>query len=121
TPDDGPPRHVTSDVVLIATGSTPHRPAFVPFEDPDVDDSDSILRLDRIPRAMVILGGGVIGCEYASIFAALGTRCTIVEGRDEILGFLDGEINKLLTEQLGKIGCEILLHKEVVQVSRQRG
>ncbi len=70
TPDDGPPRHVSTDVILIATGSTPHRPAFVPFEDPEVDDSDSILRLDSIPRAMVVLGGGVIGCEYGSIFAA---------------------------------------------------
>ena len=120
-PASGAPRRVTADAFLIATGSSPYRPPFVPFEDPEVDDSDSILRLDKIPRAMVILGGGVIGCEYGAIFAALGTRITIVEGRDQILGFLDGEINKLLTEQLGKIGCEILLHKEVVQVSRQRG
>lgn len=119
TPDDGPPRHLTSDVVLIATGSTPHRPAFVPFEDPEVDDSDSILRLDRVPRAMVILGGGVIGCEYASIFAALGTRCTIVEGRDQILGFLDREVNALLTAQLRALGCEILLEREVVEVGRR--
>jgi NAD(P) transhydrogenase len=121
TPDSGTPRHVTSDVVIIATGSTPHRPAFVPFEDPEVDDSDSILRLDRIPRAMVILGGGVIGCEYASIFAALGTRCTIVEGRDQILGFLDGEVNALLTAQLRKLGCEILFKREVVEVGRTAG
>src|SRR5581483_10280752 len=120
-PESGTPRRVTADAFLIATGSSPYRPPFVPFEDPEVDDSDSILRLDKIPRAMVILGGGVIGCEYGAIFAALGTKITIVEGRDQILGFLDGEINQLLTEQLKKIGCEILLRKEVVQVSRQRG
>jgi len=120
-PDDGPPRHITTDVVIIATGSTPHRPAFVPFEDPEVDDSDSILRLDSIPKAMVILGGGVIGCEYASIFAALGTRCTIVEGRDSILGFLDGEVNALLTKQLRALGCDLLLKKEVVDVGRTDG
>jgi NAD(P) transhydrogenase len=121
TPDEGAPRRVTSDVVLIATGSTPHRPAFVPFEDPEVDDSDSILRLDRVPRALVVLGGGVIGCEYASIFAALGTRCTIVEGRDQILGFLDAEVNALLTAQLRKLGCEILFKREVVEVGRKEG
>jgi NAD(P) transhydrogenase len=121
TPADGPPRKVTTDVVLIATGSTPFRPAYVPFEDPEVDDSDSILRLDRIPRAMVVLGGGVIGCEYASIFAALGTKCTIVEGRDQILGFLDGETNALLTKQLRALGIDLLFKKEVVDVGRKDG
>jgi NAD(P) transhydrogenase len=118
TPTEGAPRHVSADVILIATGASPHRPEYVPFEDPEVDDSDSILRLDAIPDAMVILGGGVIGCEYASIFAALGTRCTIVEGRAQILGFLDGEVNALLTEQLRALGCEILLEREVVEVGR---
>jgi NAD(P) transhydrogenase len=120
-PSQGAPYRVRSDGVLIATGSSPHRPSFVPFEDPEVDDSDSILRLDSIPREMVILGGGVIGCEYASIFAALGTRCTIVEGRDAILGFLDGEVNQLLTEQLRALGCQLLLKKEVVEVGRSGG
>lgn len=121
TPVAGAPRRLTADVVLIAVGSSPHRPAFVPFEDPEVDDSDSILRLDKIPRAMVILGGGVIGCEYASIFAALGTKCTIVEGREQILGFLDGEVNQLLTEQLRALGCELLFKREVVEVGRADG
>lgn len=118
TPVQGAPRHVSADAVLIATGSSPHRPEYVPFEDPAVDDSDSILRLDQIPRELVILGGGVIGCEYASIFAALGTRCTIVEGRDHILGFLDGEINELLTEQLRALGCQILLQRQAVAIGR---
>jgi NAD(P) transhydrogenase len=121
TPLDGAPRQVTADAVLIATGSTPHRPGFVPFDDPYVDDSDTILHLDRIPEALVILGGGVIGCEYGSIFAALGTRVTIVERCSEILGFLDGEINQLLTDGLRKLGCEILLEREVVTVIREAG
>jgi NAD(P) transhydrogenase len=70
---------------------------------------------------MVILGGGVIGCEYASIFAALGTKITIVEGRDSVLGFLDAEVNHLLTEQLRKLGCELLFKREVVEVGRRDG
>jgi NAD(P) transhydrogenase len=118
---DGVGRHVTADAILLAVGSSPYRPPFVPFEDPEVDDSDSILRLDKIPRAMAILGGGVIGCEYASIFASLGTKCTIVEGRDSILGFLDVETNQLLQRQLEKLGVEIVLKKNVVDVSRKQG
>jgi NAD(P) transhydrogenase len=120
-PTAGAPRRVSADAFLIAVGSSPYRPAFVPFEDPEVDDSDSILRLDKIPRSMVILGGGVIGCEYGSIFAALGTQCTLVEGRDSILGFLDAELNRVLAEQLNRLGCRILLRKEVVEVGRKQG
>ena len=93
----------------------PLRPPFVPFEDPDVDDSDSILRLDRIPQALVILGGGVIGCEYASIFAALGTHVTIVEGRDRLLGFLDGEVNAAPDRAAASARHAVLLG-EVVEV-----
>lgn len=118
-PAEGAPRRISFDASLIAVGSSPYRPPFVPFEDPNVDDSDTILRLDAIPKAMVILGGGVIGCEYASIFSALGTKCTIVEGRDAILGFLDGEINQVLTAQLKKLGCDMVFKKNVVDVSRK--
>jgi NAD(P) transhydrogenase len=120
-PTDGVPQRLTFDAALVAVGSSPFRPPYVPFEDPAVDDSDSILRLPEIPKALVILGGGVIGCEYGSIFAALGTNVTIVEGRDQILGFLDGEVNQLLAAQLTKLGCNILLRKEVVEVGRKGG
>jgi NAD(P) transhydrogenase len=120
-PESGVGRRVTFDAALIAVGSSPFRPPYVPFEDGAVDDSDSILRLPEIPRALCILGGGVIGCEYGSIFAALGTNVTIVEGRDQILGFLDGEVNQLLASQLTHLGCQILLRKEVVEVGRKGG
>lgn len=117
----GDHRRLSFDAALIAVGSSPHRPPFVPFDDPAVDDSDSILRLPEIPKAFVVMGGGVIGCEYGSIFAALGTEVTIVEGRDQILGFLDGEMNRLLAEQIQKLGCRVLLKKDVVEVARQSG
>src|SRR5439155_14054520 len=70
-------RRLSARAFLIATGSSPMRPAGVPFDDPDVEDSDTILDLDRIPDQLAVVGGGVIGCEYACIFAALGTRITI--------------------------------------------
>jgi NAD(P) transhydrogenase len=93
----------------------------VPFEDPNVDDSDTILQLPEVPKRLVILGGGVIGCEYGSMFAALGCSVTIVEGRDAILGFLDAEVNHLLAERLREIGVEILLKRQVVDVGRKNG
>lgn len=119
TPTDGPAYTVTADAVLIATGSHPFRPAWVPFDDPAIDCSDTILQLDRLPRSLVVLGGGVIGCEYASIFAALGCEVTIIEGRDQILGFLDPEINTLLTASLERLGCRVLLRREVTAVRRE--
>src|SRR5206468_3309303 len=74
-------RRLSATAFLIATGSSPLRPSGVPFDDPDVEDSDTILDLDRIPDSLAVVGGGVIGSEYACIFAALGTKITIIEGR----------------------------------------
>ena len=104
---------VTGDVILIATGSVPHRPASVPFDDQRIYDSDSILRMDRIPATLAVIGGGVIGCEYASIFTALGVKVTLIEGRDRLLPFLDGEISESLRMQLSLLSADILLKEEV--------
>ncbi|MGH9710915.1 MAG: FAD-dependent oxidoreductase, partial [Candidatus Acidiferrales bacterium] len=67
-------RAIEADAILIATGSRPHRAAEIPYDDKFIFDSDSILTMDRIPESMIVVGGGVIGCEYASIFAALGVN-----------------------------------------------
>jgi NAD(P) transhydrogenase len=115
---DGAPRRLTADVFLIATGSSPHRPAGVPFDDPDVEDSDTILDLDRIPDALAVVGGGVIGCEYACIFAALGTRITIVEERADLMGFLDCEISESLRRTLQRQGHEVRRGDGVVSIER---
>ncbi len=117
----GRTKQLRTDVTLIATGTTPFRPPYVPFEDPAVDDSDTILQLPSVPKRLVILGGGVIGCEYGSMFAALGCHVTIVEGRDSILGFLDTEVNHLLAERMRAIGIELILKQQVVDVSRKDG
>jgi NAD(P) transhydrogenase len=118
---DGATSRITSDVVLIATGSRPYHPAFIPFEDPDIDDSDTILELDRIPKTMVILGGGVIGCEYASIFSPLGVKITLVEGRDKLLPFLDLEIAEQLTHRLQEIGVDLIFKTEAKVVEKRDG
>ena len=110
-------RHIHGDVVLIATGSRPLRPANIPFDDAIVVDSDSLLRLQRIPTRMVVIGGGVIGCEYASIFAALGVKVTIVNQRERILTQLDGEVSEVLrTELTRRLGITVMVNSEVASV-----
>lgn len=88
------------EVVLIATGSSPYHPDNVPFDDENVYDSDTILWLDRIPKTMIVIGAGVIGCEYSSIFAALGIDVTLIDGRTELLANLDREIVDILMRQM---------------------
>ncbi len=83
---------ITADTIVLAVGSHPARPANVEFDDRRVVDSDGILHMEQVPRTMVVVGAGVIGIEYASMFAALGTRVTVVEARDRMLEFCDSEV-----------------------------
>jgi NAD(P) transhydrogenase len=86
--------------ILIATGSSPYHPEGVPFDNEYIYDSDTILDLDRIPDTLAVVGAGVIGCEYASIFAALGVKVTLIDGRTELLGHVDRETVDLLLRQM---------------------
>jgi NAD(P) transhydrogenase len=114
-------QRLSADVVLIATGSSPLRPPGVPFDDPDVEDSDTILDLDRIPDSLAVVGGGVIGCEYACIFGALGTKIRIIEGRDCLMGFLDREMSDGLRAGLERGGHQIRLGDAVSAIERIPG
>jgi len=106
-------RIVHGDVILIATGSRPLRPANVPFDGVHVVDSDEILRMQDLPRNVVIVGAGVIGMEYASIFNALDIHVTVVDGRQEILGFLDREIVDEFVHHLRDRGVALRLGETV--------
>ncbi|MCC7493160.1 MAG: Si-specific NAD(P)(+) transhydrogenase [Fimbriimonadaceae bacterium] len=106
-------------VILLAPGSSPHRPAEVPFDDELVYDSDSILDLRHIPRAMTVVGGGVIGCEYASVFTALGAEVTLIEGRDRLLPFVDAEIANRLRLELSLLGLEFRFNTQVTALARR--
>jgi len=112
------PQQLRGDVILIATGSRPHRPAEIPFDDKSIFDSDSILQMDRLPQSLIVVGGGVIGCEYASIFTALGVKVSLVDGRDRLLPFLDAELSKLLRERLTGLGVECHLEERVAKTER---
>ena len=117
----GADAHVTrvqGDFILIATGSLPYRPKEIPFDDKYIFDSDTILQMDRIPKSMVVVGGGVIGCEYASIFTALGVKVALVDGRERLLPFLDVEISQILRERLMALGLECYLQEKQSKLER---
>ena len=106
-------QRVTGKHVLIATGSRPHRPSSFPFEHPHVYDSDEIVRVHTLPRTMAVVGGGVIGCEYACLFAALGTKVTVVDAKPTVLGFLDAEVVSWLLERMRDLGVEFRLESQI--------
>ncbi|MFI4861916.1 MAG: Si-specific NAD(P)(+) transhydrogenase [Phycisphaerales bacterium JB063] len=89
---DGESEMLTADKFLIAVGTRPARPSHVPFNDKDILCSDMFLNLEALPSSLIVVGGGVIGTEYACIMATLGVQVTLVEGRNQVLGFLDQEI-----------------------------
>lgn len=106
-PQHAAPADITGEVILIATGGHPHHPSNFPFHDSRVYDSDSILNLREIPATMLIAGGGVIGCEYACLFSALGIKVILVEGRERLLGFLDAELSYTLADNMTAMGIEL--------------
>ena len=106
--------------VLIATGTKPSRPSHIPFDGHTVFDSDEILKLDHIPRSMVVVGGGVIGIEYAIMFATLGVNVTVVDGRDRLLEFCDREIIDSLLYHARSLGMVFRLGENVVDIHRPR-
>ena len=111
-------RSITAEFILIATGSAPFHPSDIPFDDPDVDDSDSILRMDRLPESMAVIGAGVIGCEYASMFCALGCKVTLIEPRNELLSFLDADMSEALRVALICNGIDVRLQTGAGKVQR---
>ncbi len=115
---DGSSRVVEAEVVLIATGSRPMRPASIPFDDPGVDDSDSILALDRIPESLVVIGGGPVGVEYASITTALGVAVTVVDMAPRLIAFADEEISQALADALAASGTQFMLGAPSSTISR---
>jgi len=98
---------------IIAVGAKPHRPAGIEFDGRTIFDSDDILAMQQLPRRMVVVGGGVIGTEYASMFAALGVHVTIVDQRKRLLGFVDEEIIECLQYNLRSMGVTLRLGEEV--------
>jgi NAD(P) transhydrogenase len=109
-------RTITSEIILVATGSAPFQPPNIPFGK-QVADSDTILELDVLPKRMVVIGGGVIGSEYATMFAAMHVKVTLLEGRDRLLPFLDAEMGDRLQGAMKSLGVDIKLGASVEKVT----
>ncbi|WP_372778773.1 Si-specific NAD(P)(+) transhydrogenase [Litorivivens sp.] len=113
----GREHRVSADQVVIATGSRPYRPDNIDFSHPRIYDSDTVLDMAHTPRKILIYGAGVIGCEYASIFSGLGIKVELINTRDRLLEFLDGEISDALSYHLRNLGVMIRDREEFSQVS----
>jgi len=117
--DGGEEKTLQGRFILIATGSSPYRPSTVPFDDDAVCDSDTILQIGRIPATLAVVGAGVIGCEYASIFAALGVEVHLIDARSSLLPHMDREIVRiLLGEMQTRLGVILHLACEVQNVEK---
>ncbi len=112
----GATRNLNTQFILIATGSAPFHPPDIPFDDELIYDSDTILNMKFIPKTMAVIGGGVIGCEYASIFTALGVQVTLVESRNRLLPFIDHEIAAQLQTQLSALGLRFIFNDRAARV-----
>ena len=107
---------ITSESFLIATGTRPFRPDYIPFNGKTIFDSDDILKLPSVPRSMIVVGAGVIGVEYATILAALDVRVTLVEPRDTFLDFIDRTLIAEFTQQIREMGVDLRLGSKITEV-----
>lgn len=116
---DGEVLRVTTASVLLAVGTRPYRPPHIPFDDEAVLDSDELLEIKRVPRSLIVVGAGVIGIEYATIFSALDTQVTVVEPRETMLDFIDKEIVEDFTYQLRDRNMKLIFGQTVESVERE--
>jgi NAD(P) transhydrogenase len=116
-PGGAAPVLLKGEFILLATGSRPWRLPGVPFDGYRVHDSDTILEIDHIPESIVIVGAGVIGCEYATVFAVMGSKVTLINGRADFLNFLDGEVLGILRREMENEGVKFLMCNRAEGVS----
>ena len=109
--NDGKSLEIPWDALIIATGARPRELAAVPFDGRRIFSSDDIFQIDRVPPSMAILGGGVIGCEFACIFSALGSQVTLIEAESRLipLPFMDAENSAILLREMKKMKIQVRL------------
>jgi NAD(P) transhydrogenase len=114
----GPAQTYSAEFIILATGSRPRRPVDVPFDKQRVLDSTSVLNLRRMPRALLIIGGGVIACEFATMFAPLGVPVTLVDSHEHLLAYLDQDIQRILEQDMRDMGIELRMQTRVGGIER---
>ena len=111
-------RQLSGEKILVAVGSQPIRPSWVPFDGHTIVDADDLLKLERIPRTMIVVGGGVTGLQYAMMFAVLGTHVGVVDVKTSLLDFCDAEMTRLVQQQAESLGVKFLLGRRVIGVEQ---
>lgn len=115
---DGTVRTLQAEVILLAPGSHPFHPPGIPFDDADVLDSETVLQVEQPFESLVVVGGGPIGVEYASIFHALGIHVTLVDNAARLMPFMDGEVSDLVAATFRASGMDVLLQAGRASVDR---
>lgn len=113
------PRKLHADTIMLATGSRPRRPADVPFDGKTVLDSTSILQLKHLPKSMMVIGGGVIACEFVSIFAALGVDVTVVDSHAQVLSYLNKDVVDVLTDTMYSMGVNFHMNSRYTSIRKE--
>ena len=119
TDASGNSRHLSAEVIVLATGSRPRRPAHIPFDKKTVLDSTSILNLRHLPESLLVVGGGVIGCEFVSIFAALGVQVSVVDSNKQLLTYLSADVVDVLADSFLGMGVTFHMQERVTSIHRE--
>ncbi|WP_137155432.1 Si-specific NAD(P)(+) transhydrogenase [Rhizobium sp. FKL33] len=117
--NDGEVLRVTATSILLAIGTRPYRPENIPFDGEKIIDSDELLEIQEIPRSMIVIGAGVIGIEYATIYSTLDTVVTVIEPRASMLDFIDKEIVEDFSYQLRDRNMKLLFGETAEKVERE--
>ncbi len=117
----GNARNISAEVIVLATGSRPRRPANIPFDKKTVLDSTSILNLRHLPDSLLVVGGGVIGCEFVSIFAALGVQVSVVDSHAQLLEYLSGDVVEVLAESFMAMGVTLHMKERIAEIRNEEG
>ncbi|MDQ7058832.1 MAG: Si-specific NAD(P)(+) transhydrogenase [Ghiorsea sp.] len=115
----GEKQDIYADKFILATGSRPRRPVDIPFDKERVLDSTSILHMQELPETLTIVGGGVIACEFATIYASLGVEVTIVDSHAKILSFLCADVSGNLETSMRHMGVQFRMHENIQSITRQ--
>jgi len=110
-------KRISARAVVIATGSSPIRPGFLPWESPRLMTTDQAVTASDLPASIIVMGGGVIGCEMATVYSELGIATTVIEMLDSLLGGLDAEAGKAVTASLTERGVEVLTGQKVTAMT----
>ena len=116
---DGKTRNISAEVIILASGSRPRRPANIPFDKKTVLDSTSILNLRQMPNSLLVVGGGVIACEFVSIFAALGTQVCVVDSHAQLLEYLSEDVVEVLADSFLGMGVTFHMKERVKEIRRE--